>query len=159
MSAGSTQLAKLPAYQEFLEERPVNSAYTSANFSIDAEFVTENPLREQSKSALDFALSGPLKKVIETYPEESAADADFDADSDKERAESSTAAHASSPSMLPLPPLPLPSSDLLDCINKSIMQKEASAEQSGHSLINEHLNGSSLLALGVLLQEYCRYLL
>ncbi|KAJ1741643.1 hypothetical protein LPJ78_002910 [Coemansia sp. RSA 989] len=55
--------------------------------------------------------------------------------------------------------LPLPSSDLLRTISNTISRAEARAfkpEAANHS---ESMNGSSLLALGVLLQEYARYLL
>ncbi|KAJ2738472.1 hypothetical protein H4R23_001122 [Coemansia sp. Cherry 401B] len=53
-------------------------------------------------------------------------------------------------------PLPLPSSELLTCIGDSIARDEAG---DPNSELSDHMNGSSLLAMGVLLQEYSRYLM
>ncbi|KAJ2358551.1 hypothetical protein IWW50_001028 [Coemansia erecta] len=53
--------------------------------------------------------------------------------------------------------LRLPSSELLQTIGSSIAQAEAHCE--GEQPLSEHMGGGSLLAMGVLLQEYSRYLL
>ncbi|KAJ2721973.1 hypothetical protein GGI07_003623 [Coemansia sp. Benny D115] len=56
------------------------------------------------------------------------------------------------------PVLPLPSSELLDCISYVFAQNEAIKPPKNVSL-NEHMSASSLLALGILLQEHTKYLL
>ncbi|KAJ2614253.1 hypothetical protein EV177_002149 [Coemansia sp. RSA 1804] len=60
--------------------------------------------------------------------------------------------------------LPLPSSELLRCIALSIAKSEANKAPAegldGQNIfLSEHMSGSSLLALGVLLQEYSNHLL
>ncbi|KAJ2453863.1 hypothetical protein EV183_001933 [Coemansia sp. RSA 2336] len=55
--------------------------------------------------------------------------------------------------------LPLPSSDLLRTISNTISRAEAQDSKLEAADYSESMNGSSLLALGVLLQEYTRYLL
>ncbi|KAJ1735618.1 hypothetical protein LPJ61_000456 [Coemansia biformis] len=54
------------------------------------------------------------------------------------------------------PRLPLPSSELLRCISDALARSDA---QDPQQLYSEHMCGSSLLALGVLLQEYSQHLL
>ncbi|PIA17361.1 hypothetical protein COEREDRAFT_86349 [Coemansia reversa NRRL 1564] len=51
---------------------------------------------------------------------------------------------------------PLPSSELLSCISNTFARAGAAGVHEPHS---EHMGGGSLLAYGVLLQEYCRYLI
>ncbi|KAJ2849706.1 hypothetical protein IWW36_002433 [Coemansia brasiliensis] len=55
--------------------------------------------------------------------------------------------------------LPLPSSDLLRTISNTISRVEARDFKPGTANHSENMNGSGLLALGVLIQEYARYLL
>ncbi|KAJ2712303.1 hypothetical protein H4R19_002826 [Coemansia spiralis] len=52
--------------------------------------------------------------------------------------------------------LPPPSSELLRCISDAVARSDAEGAQQRFS---EHMSGSSLLAMGVLLQEYSRHLL
>ncbi|KAJ2161593.1 hypothetical protein GGF46_001363 [Coemansia sp. RSA 552] len=51
--------------------------------------------------------------------------------------------------------LPLPSSELLGCIGEAIAAQPLSESQP----LSQHMHASSLLALGVLLQEYSAFLL
>ncbi|KAJ1934537.1 hypothetical protein GGF37_006328, partial [Kickxella alabastrina] len=104
----------------------------------DVSSMTENLLRNQSGiNRLSALMTGPLKKAVLQYPDE-----ERDADAQD----------------TPLPQLPLPSSELLRCICRSVAENEASRPPQYPSL-NEQLSGSSLLAMGVLLQEYSRFLL
>ncbi|KAJ2616020.1 hypothetical protein H4S08_000981 [Coemansia sp. RSA 1365] len=50
----------------------------------------------------------------------------------------------------------LPSSELLSCISNTFARAVAAGVHEPHS---EHMGGGSLLAYGVLLQEYCRHLM
>ncbi|KAJ1851759.1 hypothetical protein LPJ57_007772 [Coemansia sp. RSA 486] len=147
--AGPNAWMRLSASDEFLkQDGSANDTTSDAHIPDDTSSITENPLREKSGSdALDLILAGPLQKAIDDYPEESA--------NDPEAVRLSMAGVATSPPQQ----LPLPSSDILDCINRLVARKEASTSQVKHNSLNEQLNGSSLLALGILLQEHCRYLL
>ncbi|KAJ1845114.1 hypothetical protein LPJ73_004957 [Coemansia sp. RSA 2703] len=109
----------------------------------DIHSITENPLRNQSgHNRLEQLQAGPLEAAILNFPIESR---NLNPDLDSEQSPLQT---------------PLPSSDLLDCISRTIAQAEASRSSPPQSpLLNESLGGSSLLALGVLLQEYTKHLL
>ncbi|KAJ2081809.1 hypothetical protein H4R24_002073 [Coemansia sp. RSA 988] len=52
--------------------------------------------------------------------------------------------------------MPLPSSELLSCISNTFARAAATDTQEP---ISEHMGGGSLLAFGVLLQEYSRHLM
>ncbi|KAJ2805034.1 hypothetical protein H4R20_002255 [Coemansia guatemalensis] len=52
--------------------------------------------------------------------------------------------------------MPLPSSELLSCISNTFARADAAGEHESYS---EHMGGGSLLAFGVLLQEYSRHLM
>ncbi|KAJ2666897.1 hypothetical protein IW148_000625 [Coemansia sp. RSA 1199] len=53
----------------------------------------------------------------------------------------------------------LPSSELLQTIGRSIAQADARQDIDDEQVLSEYMGGSSLLALGVLLQEYSRFLI
>ncbi|KAJ2530032.1 hypothetical protein GGH20_002016 [Coemansia sp. RSA 1937] len=55
--------------------------------------------------------------------------------------------------------LRLPSSELLQTIGGSIAQADARQDIDDEQVLSEYMGSSSLLALGVLLQEYSRYLI
>ncbi|KAJ1893366.1 hypothetical protein LPJ66_005806 [Kickxella alabastrina] len=119
-----------------------NFAWQSNAHSVDTpddvSSMTENLLRNQSGiDRLSALMTGPLKKAVLQYPDE-----ERDADAQD----------------TPLPQLPLPSSELLRCICRSVAENEASRPPQ-HPSLNEQLSGSSLLAMGVLLQEHSRFLL
>ncbi|KAJ2746653.1 hypothetical protein GGI20_001154 [Coemansia sp. BCRC 34301] len=122
----------LQTSKEFLQE-DVGQLHPSE----DAYSVAENPLRQQpDPSQVRKLMSNYLQDVIDQYPDE---------------ADEGNQAR-----------LPLPSSELLASISNSIGRSEAEKlmrESPTRQSLNEVMSGSSLLALGILLQEYSRYLL
>ncbi|KAJ1664525.1 hypothetical protein IW140_000527 [Coemansia sp. RSA 1813] len=128
----------LKCSDEFLAEHSAGSLHSPE----DVYSLKENPDRcriEQDK--LMQLLGQPLKNALEDYPAHG-----LEEDQDEK--------------------LPLPSSELLRCIGLSIAKSEASkmltpvkSPDGQEILFSEHMSGSSLLALGVLLQEYSSYLL
>ncbi|KAJ1941044.1 hypothetical protein FBU59_003621 [Linderina macrospora] len=93
--------------------------------------VTKNPFRTKvSAEVLESVMSCPLKAAIE---------------------------RGRSKEDLGGGPLELPSSQLLESINRSITKYEA--DQKRPADLNEAMSGSALLALGVIVQEHCRFML
>ncbi|KAI9501598.1 hypothetical protein GGI25_004011 [Coemansia spiralis] len=125
---------RLKCSSEFLEERPDGSLRCPE----DMADLTDNPMRNAvDQEMLKRMLAKPLLRAVADHPESQMAD---------------QTQH------------PLPSSELLRCISQSIARLEASKPPldcpGGQEIsISECMSGSSLLALGVLLQEYSRYLL
>ncbi|KAJ1956445.1 hypothetical protein EC988_001346 [Linderina pennispora] len=97
----------------------------------DLSCVTKNPHRTKvSADVLESLMSGPLKNAIERGRSKTCLDDE---------------------------PLVLPSSQLLECINRSITKYEAERQRPAD--LNEAMSGSALLALGVIVQEHCRLML
>ncbi|KAJ2735377.1 hypothetical protein IW152_001603 [Coemansia sp. BCRC 34962] len=123
----------LPTSHEFLQEND-----SGLHAPEDIYSTTENPLRRQLEPRrVDTLMSGQLQEIIGQHPEP------LDAVDQAQ--------------------LPLPSSELLSSISNSIARQEAErlSQQrvSKQQSLSESMSGSSLLALGILLQEYSRYLL
>ncbi|KAJ1799910.1 hypothetical protein LPJ59_001501 [Coemansia sp. RSA 2399] len=121
---------------EFLAETtPVGRMWSPE----DVNSVNGNPDRQQIEQAeLSKLLGQPLMKALEDHPAQGSDDQGGR--------------------------LPLPSSELLRCIGLNIAKSEAGKAPlegpNGKDIsFSEHMGGSSLLALGVLLQEYSSFLL
>ncbi|KAJ2868829.1 hypothetical protein GGI22_000621 [Coemansia erecta] len=127
----------LKCSKEFLAEHtPVSRLWSPE----DVNSINENPDRNQlEQDKLSKLLGQPLRKALEDHPAQGSDDQDRR--------------------------IPLPSSELLRCIGLNVAKSEAGKAlleegPDGQDIsFSEHMSGSSLLALGVLLQEYSSFLL